>query len=256
MRYIIRERAEAQMRALSAMELLDVWERGQTQSPIERALTLLAAAQAETSPEKVARLSLGRRDGLMLALREWTFGPHFVSLATCPACGQRLELAFDVGDIRVAAPSDHTEELSLCIGDYAVRFRLPNSLDLGACHEGGDLSTVRQLLLQRCLLHIRHDGAEAPPEQLPAEVTEAIVECMAATDPQADVQLALACPHCGHHWQAAFDINSFFWQEIDAWAQRTLREVHILASRYGWREMDILAMSARRRQWYLNLVNA
>jgi hypothetical protein len=54
----------------------------------------------------------------------------------------------------------------------------------------------------------------------------------------------------------AFDIASYFWDEINAWANRILREVHILASRYGWSERDILALSPWRRQFYLDMVNA
>jgi hypothetical protein len=247
------------MRPLSAGELLDVWERGQTQTPLLRALTLLAAAEAETPPECLARLSIGQRDALLLTLREQTFGPHFISLATCPTCGERLELTFKAEDIRMEAPmgasSDLTQELSLRVGDYAMRFRLPNSLDLDVCHQGTDLDTARHLLLQHCLLQVWRDGAEVSPTQLPVEVLDAVAGHMAQADPQADVRLALACPQCDHHWQAAFDIGTFFWHEIEAWAQRTLHEVHILASRYGWGERDILAMSARRRQWYLNVVS-
>ena len=33
-------------------------------------------------------------------------------------------------------------------------------------------------------------------------------------------------------------------------------EVHVLASSYGWRESDILNMSAWRRQYYLDLIGA
>jgi hypothetical protein len=33
-----------------------------------------------------------------------------------------------------------------------------------------------------------------------------------------------------------------------------VREVHRMASAYGWREADILAMSAFRRQRYLELI--
>jgi hypothetical protein len=35
-----------------------------------------------------------------------------------------------------------------------------------------------------------------------------------------------------------------------------LREVHILASAYGWREDDILAMSPARRRIYLEMLRA
>jgi hypothetical protein len=35
-----------------------------------------------------------------------------------------------------------------------------------------------------------------------------------------------------------------------------LRDVHELASAYGWRESEILALSPQRRQAYLELVRA
>jgi hypothetical protein len=77
---------------------------------------------------------------------------------------------------------------------------------------------------------------------------------MAEADPQADVQLALSCPDCGHSWLAAFDIVSYFWSEVNSWAQRLLGEVHTLASFYGWSERDILAMSPVRRHIYLDMI--
>ncbi|HXI74354.1 MAG TPA: hypothetical protein VNG94_02120, partial [Pyrinomonadaceae bacterium] len=86
-------------------------------------------------------------------------------------------------------------------------------------------------------------------------VTDAVAKRMAEADPQADLRLDLSCPACGHRWQALFDIDSFFWSEINAWAQRVLTEVHALASAYGWRERDILDLSPRRRQFYLGLVS-
>ena len=77
---------------------------------------------------------------------------------------------------------------------------------------------------------------------------------MHEADPQADTQLSLTCPTCARVWQQAFDIVSYLWAEIGDWARRTLQEVHALATAYGWREADILAMSAQRRQWYLEMI--
>jgi hypothetical protein len=91
---------------------------------------------------------------------------------------------------------------------------------------------------------------------LPADVLGAVEDQMAAADPQADVRLALSCPACGHQWQEVFDIVSFLWGEVQAWALRLLREVHTLASAYGWSEADILALSPQRRQMYLEMVGA
>jgi hypothetical protein len=89
---------------------------------------------------------------------------------------------------------------------------------------------------------------------LPAEVVSGIAESMAQADPLADIQLKIDCPSCRHRWRAAFDIVSFLWTEIEAWAGRMLSEVHTLARAYGWREAEILALSATRRQFYLEMV--
>ena len=243
------------MRALTATELLSVWERGLAQSATERALLLLATASSETPREVLAKLSIGQRDACLLMLREWTFGPELVSLMTCPGCGERLELTFKVSDLQVETQTELAEALSLSVADYEVHFRLPNSLDLAAIAESDDVMVARHLLLRRCLLAVQHDGEEISAEQLPADVVEAVAERMAQADPQADVQLAPSCPSCDHEWQATFDIVSFFWSEIDAWAHRMLRELHTLASAYGWREADILAMSPWRRRFYLEMVS-
>jgi hypothetical protein len=198
---------------------------------------------------------MGQRDALLLTLRIWTFGSQLVALATCSGCGERVELNFSAGDLRVAPDRELDDVLSLHTAGYEVRFRLPNSLDLAAVANQADVTNIRHLMLERCLLTAFHNGEPRCSDQLPTEVVEAMVAHMAQADPQADVQLLLACPRCGQQWQAVFDIESFFWSEINAWASRTLHEVHILASRYGWREMDILAMSPWRRQFYLNMVS-
>jgi uncharacterized protein (UPF0212 family) len=243
------------MRSVSASELLGVWEQGLAQRPVRRALTLLTTACPETSPEELAKLSIGQRDARLLALREWTFGHQLISLATCPSCGQRLELTFNVADIQVATEVEPKETLALSVADYEVHFRPPNSLDLAAIADQKDVATGRQRLLESCLMAVHQNGEQVSADQLPANIREAVVERMAQADPQADVQLALSCPSCGHQWQAAFDIVSFFWSEINAWASRILREVHTLASAYGWRETDILAMSPWRRQCYLEMLS-
>ena len=46
------------------------------------------------------------------------------------------------------------------------------------------------------------------------------------------------------------------WAEISARAQHLLREVHLLASAYGWSEQQILELSPTRRASYLRMVSA
>ena len=73
--------------ALTAADLLNVWERGLTQSPVQRALALLAAC-ADTPVDTLAQLSIGQRDARLLTLREWAFGSQIVGVASCPGCGE------------------------------------------------------------------------------------------------------------------------------------------------------------------------
>lgn len=236
------------MRPLSAQELLDAWELGVGEPPVRRALILLAAACPEAAFEDLARESVGRRDARLLTLREWTFGPRLVSLASCPICAERLETAFDVADIRVGSFEDAAEEpLSLTVSGIELTFRLPNSTDLAALSSAGSVDGARRRLLDRCLL-----GTGAG--DLPEEALQAVARRMAEADPQGDIELSLTCPACGHSWLAQFDIASFFWTEVDAWARVLLHEIHILASAYGWREPDILALSPWRRRSYLELI--
>ena len=90
-------------------------------------------------------------------------------------------------------------------------------------------------------------------DSLSPEIVSAIETRMTEIDPQAEIDLALECPSCGHQWAAAFDIATFLWKELHVWALRTLRDVHSLARSYGWREADVLALSATRRQIYMEL---
>ncbi len=247
-------------RSLSSSELLNIWERGQDETPLRRALILLAAFCTNETPEDLARLPIGRRDTLLLSLREQAFGPKFSGMATCPGCGQQLETSFSSDEIRastgaLASWTELDQNLSVCIGDYLVHFRLPNTLDLMAICDLLDLSAATEALLRRCLLEASCKGEETPIDALPETVLDAALKRMNESDPQADVQLDLSCPECGHKWQTAFDILSFLWKEIDVWALRTLHDVHMLASAYGWSEAEILTMSNWRRQVYLELVS-
>jgi len=243
------------MRALSAAELLSIWELGQLQPPAQRALALLAAACDDTSPGQIEHWSIGRRDERLLTLRGLAFGPRLQSVADCPSCMQKLELEFPIADIRVASATEFAEEFNLCVAGHEIRFRLPNCADLNGISAVENIANNQLRLLERCVLSARHAGREVTVDRLPAEVVSAVGQRMAEADPQADVQLALTCPACHHHWTAALDIVSFFWSEINAWATRLLREIHTLASAYGWSEAEVLSLSPWRRQVYLEMAS-
>jgi hypothetical protein len=241
--------------SLNAVALLSAWETGILKHPIERALLLLAAAFPDKLYDDWARTSIGERDTRLIGLREELFGRTLESVTLCPECGEHIELTFTTTDIRSqrAALRKGNGGLRVEACGYVVQYRLPTSADLLEIAKSAAVNGP-EVLLKQCIVSSRHGEPVAGPDALPDEVRRMVAEEIATADPQADVQIEIACPQCRHCWSMVFDILSYFWSEIEDWAQRLLQEVHLLASRYSWSEHDILAMSGRRRQWYLQRI--
>jgi hypothetical protein len=226
------------MRELSASEILDVWERGRSTTLPERALELLVAGGYSGQPES---LVVGERDQLLLELRERTFGATLSAVGSCPSCSEPLEIELPAADLRGGTVAG--DVLELATDDGVVRFRLPTAADLVAIADAADVEEGRRILLERCV-----DGELTPG------LEDVVAARMAEADPGAWTELALECPACGHSWHAPFDIVSFLWAELESFARRLVADVHALASAYGWRESDVLALSPARRDAYLELV--
>jgi len=245
------------MRPLSAAQLLDAWERGLSEPVWRRVFPTLSVAYPDCSFDALAALSIGERDRRLLTLRQLTFGSQLASVANCSRCGETLEWNVEVTELVMQSAQEPAASLSVDVDNYHVRFRLPNTLDLaGIVHSGfADAVSARQRLLENCILGAEQKGEDVSASALPDSVTTAIVARMAEADPQADLQVDLACPACGEEWRAQFDIESFFWSELCSWAQRILSEVNRLARAYGWSETEILNLSPWRRQFYLSLAS-
>jgi hypothetical protein len=241
------------MRSLRNSELIDLWEWGQNKPSLQQALIILSAAYPDMTLEDLTGLTMGERDSMLLRLRESIFGHRVLGLASCPNCGEKLELSFDVADILDRDLNICQRVEPLVIEEFTVFFRLPTIFDLMQSN-AQDVPTMRRQLLQCCISRAEKDGREYDANLLSEAVLEAVVDQMGKADPHGDLQIDISCPLCHQENQLPFDIVSFLWIEIDTWARRLLEEVHILASAYGWSEGEILAMSSMRRQIYLNLV--
>jgi hypothetical protein len=147
----------------------------------------------------------------------------------------------------------------ICSVEHAglrIQFRLPTTLDLVEASANTDeVAVLRKLLFERCLVSMealptRADGRN----EIIDELVTAVGEKMAELDPQANLHIESACPACGQASRSPFDIATFLWMEIHSWVARLLREVHALASAFGWSEAAILELSPVRRRAYLDLV--
>lgn len=247
------------MRPLTAAELLQVWEAGLKQPILERTFSLLATA-CSSNAQDMGHLSIGERDARLLQLREWTFGSRLQNIVKCPQCGELIEWDSSTHDLHLQPISSdqapRTFELEK--DSLHIRFRLPDSFDVAAVVAGSAQGTRHsesangKTILESCVLEIKDD--EGKSHVLSDDIRELLNDRMAAADPQANIQMKLGCPNCSHQWEAVFDIVSFLWSEVDNWARRILHDVCLLARAFGWSERDILNMSSRRRQLYLQMI--
>jgi hypothetical protein len=233
---------------LTSHALMNAWEQGLAVPPLARPATLAAVAWPEAP--RAERLPIGVCDTMMLAVHVGTFGAATSAVASCPGCGETVEVEVDAAEVLAGLPAlsadeYRTEEAE--IAGHTVRFRLPTYLDLVQAAQSVDGDRpVRDLLTDRCVT--LKDGGRLPPE-LVAEVSERIREA----DPGANVRLRVQCPYCEHDWACPWEVASFVWAEIDIAARALLDAVAELAARYGWRESDILDMTPARRRAYLEL---
>src|SRR5882672_8356360 len=157
------------MRALSAQEMLAVWERGLDQLPLERALTLLEASCPESEPRALAAMSIGRRDARLLTLREWAFGSRLTGCSVCKSCNEPLEIDIQIADLRQNADDTEPGVVSLTASGYELSLRPMNSLDLAACMSAGRRSDITRQLFTRCLVEARSAEGRTSSAQLQAD---------------------------------------------------------------------------------------
>lgn len=237
--------------ALSAPRLLEIWERGATWHPLDQALLIVQAADADGPADDPSEWTIGRRDRRLLEIRRDTFGDRIDGCAECPACRSSLEFELSCAGLLewqgATGPPDQTIEHD------GVRWlmRAPNSRDLAAATLAPDLSDARRALLARCARRVNGDGPASA--EWTASQQAALGDAMAGLDPLAEIDVDLTCQVCGHTWPCLFDITTFLWSEIRARGRRLLQDIDVLARTYGWTEGEILRLSDQRRGLYVQM---
>ena len=164
-------------------------------------------------------------------------------------CGARFDV--DVPAQAWARADDDDETLTLPReGGEPLLLRRPNGADLQALRAPGaldaDPASLAQALLQRLCL------AGTPPV---AELSD-LAAALAQADPLVDFSVHCACPECGTQADRAIDLEGQALQALALQQRALLRQVHLLATHYGWTEVEIFAVPAVRRRRYLEAIAA
>jgi hypothetical protein len=245
---------ELRARALTGHDeewLLDHADR----RPVEVTTDLLVRCLANEdgaplTAEEVDGLTVGDREALLWHLRRGASGDRIDVIVECGACGEKLDVPMTVS-VLLAAPYDEQQPaFTDAIDGASVTYRLPTGADQRATLDLEPEAAVA-VLLERCVSSI--DGGDPDPTVL-ATRADAIADAMAARDPQAETTLEATCLGCGAQVVALLDAFVFLREETVQRARVLFDEVHTLAWHYHWGEADILAMTAPRRQRYLDRI--
>jgi hypothetical protein len=231
------------IRMATATQLIDGWDAGLAQHPVDRALTI-AGCFTDLDRHQLAALSIGERDALLLEIRRLVAGDRLAGICYCETCGEGNEFELDAADLpRSATPADRV--ITVVVGGRSLRARLPDSSDLAAVVDAPGEDEAIRIMVKRCLLD------DEPVED---DEIDAIDRAMEAVEGVAALAVNFACSACGAANRAPLDIASFLWIEISERVARMIDAVEVLAAAYGWSEAEILAMPERRRSLYVERV--
>ncbi|HXP91538.1 MAG TPA: hypothetical protein VN931_11500 [Fibrobacteria bacterium] len=227
------------MRALDGELMLLASGRCRDAATPRGALALLELAAPEIPLESLADLPLARRDALLLQARAMTFGSALEGFASCPDCGAELEFRLDTRQLR-----EGLETGGIRRDDGA---RPVNTSDLLACLGAADDEEAMTVLLSRTTGWEPVFGEKPPRDR---------VERFEELNAPAEIRLQLVCAACGGVPTLDLDIARFFARELGRAARHLMRDIHLLASAYGWSERAIAEMDVHRRASYLEMLGA
>ena len=214
---------------------------------LEVVTSVLAACSNDSAEAAALRLTLAGRIGGLAPIIRNTDGDWPLPLVLrCAACAEAMQVELPLAAVTgMAAEAEAQPMLSLPRpGGGTVRLRRPTGDDQRrwrtrdyATESDAAWSVFASLL----------DG---PADVDNAELT-ALGEVMADADPLPCFHISTACPACSAAADAPVDLEAALLARLAQRQRSMLDEVHMLASRYGWTETEVLALPAFRRRAYL-----
>jgi hypothetical protein len=205
--------------------------------------------------EAALALPVAERDRLMGAVYSEVFGPRVLASRVCAACGEPYDFDFLIADVeaeldRQPRPTevDHLDAAGRAVLTTGHRLRPPTLADEVAVSDL-PLEAAEAALLSRCV-EAPEGGDDAA---LDRDVAEQVLEWLS---PITDVDLVGTCPECGATDATRFSIEHYVLRALAADRRQLLREVHLIATAYGWAHDAILGLARDDRRQLAALVEA
>jgi hypothetical protein len=224
---------------------------------------LRAACRADGPAESDAReaearaLTLSGRIAALCAVVARTPGAAPVELELrCPApgCGEPLEVELPLDAlVELGEAAEHEPVLELEGGNGAtLRVRRPTGEDQRRWRARAFASAEEATRAVLVSLLVDGGASTAPDGALVERVGAAMEE----RDPLPDFHLTSHCPACGAESDHPLELEPLLAARLERRQRGMLREVHRLASRYGWTEREVMALPEHRRRAYLEMIDS
>lgn len=245
------------MQNLTDEDILYLWESNIDSHPMDKALAILSRALPEFNRDQLAYLTQGKRDNLLLQVRQSTFGDLLQTFAQCPGCGRVAE--FSLSCERLCRCSSVIMDIARAIsendeGRVSARLNNGKGLERVGLYQYKNKFEETNVIYHKRVYKTNSGLAQSVAQPLSYDIEFSLNQSLANADPLPELILTLNCPDCNCQWQAALDVIDMLWKEIVRAATQVIQEVHELALAYGWREQDVLALTSMRRAAYLKLI--
>ncbi len=207
-------------------------------------------------PDELARLTVGDRERLLLALCSRLLGAETDLVVACPSCKSVVEVPIRFRDLVSAQPdsSDRRCVLATRDGSWTAEMAPPTGADLERTLSLGQKSARR--LLEACLTALFDaQGQALPREALPEDCEAELAEKLLALDPLAECRIAVECPHCAASFETLLDGYALLKGAFGN-SSALYGDVYRMARIYHWSEADILALPLAKRAQYLAIAAA
>lgn len=190
----------------------------------------------------VRALPVAVHDRLLASLYTLEYGENVSCQASCAACAQPFQFRFALPAL-LASQDQAAAEAGSPGGDgcweapSGVRLRPPDLRDAAAGAPEGLLARI----------------AQSP---VPAEEVEALAAFLEKASPILAIDLDTACPGCGASQSVAFDLARFLVRALAGERPFLIREIHLIAARYGWSHSEIMALPRADRRAFATLVES
>jgi hypothetical protein len=210
-----------------------------------RLVTTLLAGSGESADFWWAQ-TVGTRIAALLRIVALTEGED----ATLPvglrcsedACGEKFEITLPYAALSDVSPDDTAHVTVPLDGGRAAILRRPTGSDLRDWR--GVPCESRPQAVAAMLDALVVEG-KVEPDDVPL-----IADAMAEHDPLVAFSVSCTCPACGAENDQAVDLEVLALIRLAAVQRALLRDIHVLASRYGWTEREVLAVAPARRARY------